>query len=129
MASIRKDISVNSSPDQVWDAMRDFNAVHTRVAPGFVVDLKAEPDARVVTFANGTVARELLVDCDDTNRRLVYGIVGGKLTLYSASVQVEAEGSGSRIVWITDFLPDAVASYISGQMEVAATVMKKTLDR
>ena len=129
MASIRKEISVTGSPEQVWEAMRDFNAVHTRVAPGFVVDLKAEPGARTVTFSNGAVARELLVDCDDEARRLVYAIVGGKLTLYSASVQIQPEGQGSRIVWVTDFLPNEVAGYIRGQMDEAAVVMKKTLDR
>jgi hypothetical protein len=31
--------------------------------------------ARIVTFANGTVARELLVDCDDARRRLVYAVI------------------------------------------------------
>ena len=45
--------------------MRDFGALHTRLVPGFVTDTKLDGDARIVTFANGTVARELLVDCDD----------------------------------------------------------------
>ena len=36
MASIHKDISIDASPADVWDAVRDFGAVHTRLAPGFV---------------------------------------------------------------------------------------------
>ena len=42
------------------------------LVPGFVLDARLDGDARIVTFANGTVARELLVDCDDARRRLVY---------------------------------------------------------
>ena len=54
--------------------MRDFGALHTRLVPGFVIDTQLDGDARIVTFANGTVAREQLVDCDEARRRLVYAI-------------------------------------------------------
>src|SRR4029077_11862942 len=72
MASIHKDIPIDAHPDDVWAAVRDFGAVHRRLAPGFVIDARLEGDARIVTFHNGTVAREVLVDCDDARRRLVY---------------------------------------------------------
>ncbi len=58
MASIRKEITTSASPDQAWDALRDVGALHTRLVPGFVVDTKIEPGARVVTFFNGIVVRE-----------------------------------------------------------------------
>ncbi|MFI4994857.1 MAG: SRPBCC family protein [Hyphomicrobiales bacterium] len=130
MASIRKEIAIDAGPEHVWAAMRDFGAVHRRVAPGFVTDLRLEEGARIVTFANGTVARELLVDLDDEARRLVYAVVGGQLTTHSASVQVLAEGDGrSRIVWVADLLPNELASYVSSQMDEAASVMRETLAR
>ena len=66
MASIHKEIIIDASPDHVWDALRDFGALHTRLVPGFVTDTRLDGDARIVTFANGTVAREILVDCDDS---------------------------------------------------------------
>src|SRR5436309_9304551 len=65
MASIHREIQIDARPDEVWAAVRDFGAVHQRLARGFVLDARLDGDARVVTFANGTVARELLVDCDD----------------------------------------------------------------
>ena len=65
MASIQKDIIIDANPGDVWDALRDFGALHTRLVPDFVTDTKLDGDARIVTFANGTVAREILVDCDD----------------------------------------------------------------
>ena len=130
MASIRKEISLDAPADQVWDAIRDFGAVHQRVAPGFVVDLKLDGDARIVTFHNGTVAREVLVDLDDELRRLVYAIVEGRLTAHSASVQVFAEnGRRSRVLWIADLLPNELAGYIRSQMDIAAVTMKQTLEQ
>jgi hypothetical protein len=129
MASIHKDILINASPDRVWAAVRDFGAVHL-LAPGFVVDTKLENGARIVTFANGNVARELLVDCDEARRRLVYAIVGERVTHYSASVQVFNEGvsndrlARSRMDWIVDVLPNDIAPYISGQMDLGVAAMQ-----
>src|ERR1700693_2350091 len=88
MASIHKDIPIDAHPDDVWAAVRDFGALHTRLVPGFVRDTRLEGDARIVTFANGTVARELLVDCDEGRRRLVYAVVSEQVRQHTASVQV-----------------------------------------
>src|SRR3954449_2700244 len=106
MASIHKDIRIDASPADVWSAVRDFGAVHQRLVPGFVLDAKLDGDARIVTFANGTVARELLVDCDPARRRLVYAVISERIKQHSASVQVMAgPETGSRLVWIVDVLP------------------------
>ena len=130
MASIQKDISIDASPADVWDAVRDFGAVHTRLAPGFVVDSRLDGDARIVTFANGNVAREQLVDCDEARRRLVYAIANERVSHYSASVQVIANGeTRSRLIWIVDVLPNAVAPYIDAQMDLGAQAVQKTLNR
>ena len=128
MASIHKDIPLDATPADVWDAVRDFGAPHTRLVPGFVLDTKLDGDARIVTFANGSVAREILVDCDDAKRRLVYAIVSERLKQHSASVQVFADGDQrSRVTWIADVLPNEIAPYISEQMDLAAVAMQKTL--
>jgi hypothetical protein len=130
MASIHKDIPVDAHPDQVWAAVRDFGAVHTRLAPGFVTDARLDGDARIVTFANGNVAREQLVDCDETRRRLVYAIANERVKHYSAAVQVIADGEArSRLVWIVDLLPHEMRPYIDGQMDQAAHAMQKRLAR
>ena len=130
MASIHKEIIIDASPDHVWDALRDFGALHTRLVPGFVTDTKLDGDARIVTFANGTVAREILVDCDDTKRRLVYAIVSERIKQHSASAQVFAESDGrTRVVWIADVLPHEFATYMDGQMDLGAAAMQKALGR
>src|SRR3954452_6162989 len=130
MASIHKDIPVDAAPDDVWAAVRDFGAVHTRLAPGFVTDARLDGDARIVTFANGNVAREVLVDCDDTRRRLVYAIANERVKHYSASVQVLGDGATrSRMIWIVDVLPHEIASYISAQMDQGVLAMQNKLGR
>jgi Polyketide cyclase / dehydrase and lipid transport len=130
MASIHKDIPIDASPADVWAAVRDFGSPHQRLVPGFVLDSRLDGDARIVTFANGTVARELLVDCDDARRRLVYAVVSERIKQHSASVQVTADGDGrSRLIWIVDVLPNEIAPYIDGQMDQAALAMQKSLGR
>ena len=130
MASIHKDIPIDAHPDDVWAAVRDFGALHKRLVAGFVRDTRLEGDARIVTFANGTVARELLVDCDEVRRRLVYAAVSERIRQHSASVQVVADGDGrSRLIWTVDVLPHEMAPYIGAQMDQAALTMQKTLGR
>jgi carbon monoxide dehydrogenase subunit G len=131
MASIRREVQVNARPEKIWEAVRDVGAVHQRLAPGFVVDTKMEEGARVVTFANGMTARELIVDVDDGARRLVWSVVGSpRLTHHNASLQVFAEDDGrSRIVWIADLLPNEVAGYIQTMIEQGMGVMKQTLEK
>jgi hypothetical protein len=130
MASIHREIPIDARPEEVWAAVRDFGAVHRRLAPGFALDARLEDDARVVTFANGNVARELLVDCDDARQRLVYAVISERIKHYNASVQVMADGEARvRLIWIIDLLPNEIAPYIAGQMDQAALAMQKALDR
>jgi hypothetical protein len=130
MASIHRDIAIDAHPEDVWAAVRDFGAVHQRLAPGFATDACLDGDARIVTFHNGTVARELLVDCDDARRRLVYAVISERVKHYSASVQVATDGEArTRMLWIVDVLPNQIAPYIAGQMDQAVLAMQKSLGR
>jgi carbon monoxide dehydrogenase subunit G len=128
MATIRKQLVTTARPESVWDAVRDIGALHTRLVPGFVVDTRLEPGARIVTFANGTVIKEPIVTIDDEERRLVWSAKGGALTHYNASAQVFSEGAGSRVVWLADFLPPEAAEFVGPMMEQGMAAMKKALD-
>jgi hypothetical protein len=126
MASIRNEIALRAGAADVWDALRDFGALATRLVPGFVTDCKLDGDARIVTFFNGLVARELLVDRDDAHRRLAYAIVGGRATHYNASAQVfEVDERNSTLDWIIDLLPDEVAEPVRAMAAQGAAAMKK----
>lgn len=130
MASIRKEITVAMSPDAVWERVADIGALHTRLVPGFVVDTGLEPGARRVTFANGIVAREVIVDQDDTARRLVWTVESERLAHHNGALQVfAAEGGGSRLVWIADILPHEMKDAIAAMMDHGMAAMQATLDR
>jgi hypothetical protein len=126
MASIHNDIPLNAPVRDVWDAVRDFGALHRRLVPGFVTACEIDGDARIVTFANGSVAREVLIDCDETRQRLVYAISNERLKHYSASVQVIADGDGkSRLLWTIDMMPNELALYVEGQTKQAVLAMHR----
>jgi carbon monoxide dehydrogenase subunit G len=128
MASIHKEISLSSSPAAVWDVVRDIGAVHTRFAPGFVTDTKMDGDDRIVTFANGFVAREVIVDVDEARRRLAYSVRSERISHHNASFQVLAEGHGSRLVWIADVLPQAASETVGAMMADGIQAAKRALD-
>lgn len=128
MATQRREIPLTSSADHVWSAIRDFSQVHTRVAPGFLTALEMRDGDRLVTFFNGMVARERLVTRDDALRRLVYAVVEGRPSHYSAALEVIPEGAAaSRLVWTIDLLPDELAPVVGAMMDQAADAVRKTL--
>lgn len=129
MATLHKEISIDARPEDVWAAVRDIGALHTRLVPGFVVDTRLEPDVRVVTFANGLVVREPIISLDDERRRLAWSAIGGTTTHYNAVMQVSAEGVATRVAWTIDFLPHDKAPAIEGMVSQGLLVMKKTLER
>jgi hypothetical protein len=130
MGSIRKETMLDVSPDAAWDAVRDFGAVHTRLVRGFVIDVEMDGEDRIVTFASGAVQREPLVSIDDEERRLVYSAVDSALgaTHYNAAVQITSNGEGTtRLVWLVDFLPDAISPSLDAAMERGVQSIKATL--
>ena len=130
MASIRKDILINTSAEKVWEVVRDIGRVHQRFVPGLVTDVRLESDARVVTFANGMVVRELIVDLDDETRRFAYAAVGGDFKHHNASMQVFPDGvDRCRLTWITDLLPNEMAESIAAIIDQGAAIMKATLEQ
>ena len=129
MASIRKELIVDASADHVWAALRDIGQVHTRLAREFVTDTRLDGDSRLVTFANGEVVRERIVDIDDRARRLAYAVVDWRTTHHNASFQVTPDGDGrSRLTWVTDLLPDALADLVGGFVEQGCVAIKRTLE-
>ena len=127
MATVRREFAVDAPPEQVWDAIRDVGCVHTRLAPGFVLDTAVDGDVRQVTFANGLVVRERIIAVDDEARRLAYAIVGGTTEHHNASFEVRPTNDASTVVWTSDVLPDAAADRFGDVMDAAIPVMARAL--
>jgi Polyketide cyclase / dehydrase and lipid transport len=132
MASIHREIIISAPAERVWSAVRDAGAVDRRLVPGVLVDSRLDGDCRVVTFANGMVARELLLDIDDVRQRFAYAVVESRLhfTHHSASMQVTSvDPTTSSLVWIADLSPDQLAEPVADLMDQGLAAMKKTLER
>ena len=129
MASIRKEIRINAPASQIWDALRDVGALHTRLVPGFVTDTKLEGNTRVVTFGNGMVAREEIVSVEPQLHRVAWAVVGQQFRHYSGAAWVEADPKGgSRFFWTADLLPDEFAPQVDQMMTAGIEVVKRTLE-
>jgi polyketide cyclase/dehydrase/lipid transport protein len=137
MGTVTKYIEVAASADEVWEAVRDYGAVHERVVPGFVVETKLEGSDRVVTFVTGAVARERLVALDHERRRLAYAVVESPLgfTHHQASVEIwpltsatsrDGAEDGCTIVWTSDFLPEDPGAIVEAMMGEGAAAMART---
>jgi hypothetical protein len=129
MASIHMEIPVGADATTAWEALRDFAAVHERVAAGFVTDSHLDGGDRIVTFETGAQARERLIDCDDERRRIVYSVVESSLGLthHQASVEVLDAPRGSLLVWTTDLLPDTLRPMVEAMMGRGADAIARTL--
>jgi hypothetical protein len=129
MASIRRQVVIEADPDAVWDALRDWDALHERLAAGFVTDCARDGTARIVTFASGAVLREEILGCDDAHRRLAWSIVDGPYTHHNGAAEVLLDSDGrTKFVWTSDLRPDALAKATAQAMEQGLAAIKRTLE-
>lgn len=128
MATVRRSIEIAVDPAAAWDALRDVGNVHTRLAPGFVVDCRLEGDTRQVTFGNGLTIPERIVAVDEENRRVVWTIPQPPYEHHNGSAQVIAMDAGTRFEWVADLLPDSLAPGYADAMERGLQAIKSTLE-
>ena len=127
MARICKTVSIAAPPAELWDAIADIGAIHTRVAPRMVADTQLQQDGsvRVVTFTNGAVLSEQIVSLDHMARELVWTAHGGPWTHHNAWICVtdNADGGGN-VTWTADVLPDSAGQIIAGFIAAGLQDMK-----
>ena len=129
MASIRRQIVIDAEPETVWDALRDWHALHFRLAAGFVTDCQSDDTARMVTFASGVILREEILGCDEEHRRLSWSVVDGPYTHHNGGAEVFADDYGrTQFVWTCDLRPDALAEPTARAMEQGLAAIKRTLE-
>ena len=132
MATVCVEATVNAPAQRVWEAVADVGAVHRRLLPGRVADARMEGDVRILTMPDGAQVRELILAVDHAIRRMAYTVTEGQrlpLTYHHAAFQVYEEGDGSRLVWLTDVLPHAMATVVKDRVARGIQEMKEVAPR
>jgi hypothetical protein len=130
MATIRRTIDVAVPISEVWDAVRDFGALHERVAAGFATATRLEGEDRIVTFVNGSIYRERLISSDNELHRLAWTILDGPWTHHNGCVELfAASDHRTRFVWTTDLLPHDAVGATAAMVDRACEQIKLTLER
>jgi hypothetical protein len=128
MSTLHRDIPIHAPAREVWDAVRDVGRPHERITPGVLVDASFDGSVRTVSFADGFVARDRIVDVDEEEMRVAYTVIDGPFEHHHASMQVIDHGDGtSSIVWRTDMLPPELLPVIAPLVEAGAVAMQHTL--
>jgi hypothetical protein len=126
MAAIYKEIEIDVPSDRVWEAIRDYGGIK-RLVPH--IECEMDGDARIITFPDGRVAREVLVGIDDEHRRLVYAEPSGRFLTRNGAMQVLRIDDGRcRLVWTNDLLPDQFAGMVAKNMDRGLLTMKRSLE-
>ncbi|MBF6556237.1 MAG: SRPBCC family protein [Acidimicrobiales bacterium] len=132
MATIMRDVTVNADAAGCWEAVRDFAALHERLAPGFIAGLRMTgPREREITLFTGAKATEVLIGIDEPHMRLAYSVVKSPMgsTHHNASIQTTSDGEGRcRLLWVTDVLPDDLAERTGELMDRGIDIMRVTLE-
>lgn len=130
MGSIRHEVALDTSADQAWRALREVDLAR-RLFAGVLVDSRLDGDVRTVTFADGLVVRERIVDVNDEERRLAYSAFEGTpMTHHNASMQIVPDGDDRcRFIWIADFLPHNFRDTMLPLVQQGAEALKMNLEK
>jgi hypothetical protein len=129
MASMFKEIVIDAPAEEIWSAVRDVGALHTRLVPGFVTDCKLEGETRVVTFGNGATLREPILSVDDARKRMAWTVEGDFARHYNAVMHVIAQGAKTRVTWTSDFLPHGLGEQMGPMQDQGLATMKAHFER
>jgi carbon monoxide dehydrogenase subunit G len=107
MAAGAVDVTIAADPDAVWEKVGDFAGVGV-LFPG-LESFRMEGDERIIGMF-GMEIRERLLARDEEARVLTYSVVGGvPIDSHTATISVEADGAGSKVIWAYDVAPDEMA--------------------
>src|ERR1700722_11827354 len=107
MAAGAVDVKIAATPDEVWAKVGDFGGVGV-LFPG-IESFRLEGDDRIIGMF-GMEIRERLLARDQESRVLTYSVVDGDpIESHTATVSVEPDGAGSKVIWAYDVSPDEMA--------------------
>ena len=128
MATIWWEEPVAVEAEAAWSALREVGLAYRLFAP-VLVDGSIEGNVRTVRFADGLTVDEKIIAVDETRRRIAYTVMGTMFEHHSASMQiVPVDEANCRFVWISDFLPDAMAETVQPLVEQGSRALAKNIE-
>lgn len=129
MASITRQVNLAADLDTAWKAVADVGAINKLIT--FLGEVSFDGERRRCSLGDGGVLDELIVAVDEDTHRVAYSIKDSPFgfTHHHAVMQVLPNGSGSQLVWTTDFKPDAVAGPLSEALDASVTSIQDALGR
>jgi len=122
MAAGAVDVKVEATPDAVWEKVGDFGGLGA-FFPG-IESFRLEGDDRVIGMF-GMEIRERLLAKDDTARTLTYSVIDGvPVESHTATISVEAEDGGSRVIWAYNVTPDEMAPIFGDTYKAALAAVE-----
>ncbi len=130
MTTIRADVYIDRTPDEVWSVVGDIGGLSAWM-PG-VEASSLVGDERVCEFPNGSPPLvEKVLSRDDATRRYEYTILDGPTSFdhHRAAMWIESEGAGSRFTWEMTIEPDEAAESMKAVAAAGAEALRSHMDR
>ena len=107
MAAGAVDVKIEAAPHVVWEKVGNFGQLE-EFFPG-IESFRLEGDDRIIGMF-GMEIRERLLGKDDAARVITYSVVDGvPIDSHTATISVEEEDGGSRVIWAYEVTPDEMA--------------------
>jgi hypothetical protein len=127
MGTVRRQVRIRRSADDVWRLVGDPAAIH-RWFPG-IVDCTVDGTARVITTASGLPMPEEIVTVDDIQRRFQYRVTAPMMRHHLGTIDVYDLADGTSLVaYATDCEPDVMALIIGGAAGAALLELRRMLE-
>ena len=122
MAAGAVDVKIEAAPDVVWQKVGDFGGLEAFFPA--LESFRLEGDDRIIGMF-GMEIRERLLGKDDATRTITYSVVEGvPIDSHTATISVEEEDGGSRVIWAYDVTPDEMAPIFGDTYKAALATLE-----
>lgn len=127
MGTVRRQIEINRTADEVWALVGDPTTIH-QWFPG-IVACTVDGDSRIITTASGLPIPETIITIDAIQRRFQYRVTAGFVQQHLGTIDVlELDDGHSLVAYSTDAEPEVVALIIGGATGPALVGIRDLLE-
>lgn len=126
MATIELSADYDCVPAELWQIIGDPSRADW--VPS-VSSCRYDGDCRTLVMAGAGELVERIYSLDPVTMRIEYGVVKApvEMALHRASMQLFAQGPGTRLAWRTDVEPEAYAAFIRDGMEAGIDGLRRAV--